>query len=274
MNARFVFACAAAGIAMTAFGATTASADEATFTGNLGFFADAARPGDEIEFFGGCDDQNFVSATLVSDVLVAGEAFGTDDSDGGWKFTGVATILDDAKPGSHPVSFQCGTTTVTADVVVEEPDQTIPRAEVTVDPGKGEAGDEILVEVLCSEQGEVTSDALEIGELTREGADPNADPMWFATATVRDVEPGTYDVESNCGVAPISTTFTVTGAVAPVKDAQVPVKPKGAADTGTLDSPVAADDTTHTGLLIGAGVALAAAAGGAGVLAYRRRQQG
>jgi hypothetical protein len=269
MNARFVFACAATGLALTAFGATTASAEESN-TGNLGFFDNPARPGQEVGFFGGCDDPDFVSAKLVSDALTADEAFGTDDGEGGWKFQGAGTVPEDTKPGEYPVSYQCGTTTVTAPltVVADEPGDPA----VALSPNKGKKGDRIKLNVRCAELPTVTSAAMDISDLRLlpEGS------VYVGEGVVKDVEPGAYEVTANCGGEDFAATFTVVASTVPATDNQVPVKPKGPADTGSVDAPVAApaaQDSTNTGLLIGAGVALAVVAGGAGALAYRRRQR-
>jgi hypothetical protein len=280
MNARFVFACAAAGFAMAAFGAGTASAEEAN-KGSLGFEYDFIRPGDQTGLFGTCDDPNFTTAEVVSDVLIAEPLWGTDDGAGGWNLHSTGHVAEDAQPGTYPVSFQCGTTTVTANFTVTAQDVPPSVAAIHVDPSKGKPGAVVTVGASCGQGLEltgVTSEALTIGEWTVVGGDPDAVPTWFAEATVRDVKPGEYAVSGRCGDEKVATTFTVTGAVEPVKDAQVPVKPKGAADTGSADGPVRAApardaDSGDTALLIGAGVALAGAAGGAGVWAYRRRQQ-
>lgn len=281
MNARLVFACAAAGIAMTAFGATTASAEEETFTGSLGFFDDAAKPGGQIEFFGSCDDPDFVSAKLASDVLAADEVFGTDDGNGAWKLNGLATVLDDAKPGSYPVSFQCGTTTVTAQVTIVEPEPIYKAIGIQDDVIK--AGQEVMVVASCQDK-EFTSSPIESSVLTapdlvRKPGEAVDMPLFSTGNIAKDAKPGTYELSFTCAGEKVTGDFVVSGdRPAPGNDEQVPVKPKGPADTGSLDRPVAApateDDGTNTGLLIGAGIALAAAAGGAGVLAYRRRQQG
>ena len=275
MNARFVFACAAAGIAMTAFGATTASADEAAGTANLGFFDNPARPGQEVGFFGGCSAEDFVSAKLVSDALVADEVFGTDDGEGGWKFQGVGTVPEDTKPGEYPVSYQCGTTTVTANLRIDAAEHE--DIAVLLFPDKGKKGDRIQLNIRCAELPTVSSAAMDISDLRLLPEGENFKSVYFGEGVVKDVQPGAYDVSAKCGGTDVSATFTVLGSTVPAKNNQVPVKPKGPADTGSLDAPVAApatEDTTNTGLLIGSGIALAAAAGGAGVLVYRRRQQG
>lgn len=66
-----------------------------------------------------------------------------------------------------------------------------------------------------------------------------------------------------------------TPAPSPAEPPQVPVKPEGAADTGSLDTATVASTTDQgpgAGVLALGGVALLGA-GGLGVAAYRRRQR-
>lgn len=274
MNARFGFACAAAGIAMTTFGATTASADEGN-TGSLGFFDNPARPGQEIGFFGSCDAPDFVSATLASDVLVADEVYGTDDGDGGWKLNGQATVVADAQPGSYDVSFQCGTTTVTAPLTIEA-DEPVYRA-IGVQDDVIKPGQEVTVVASCQDEAftssTVASDVLTAEDLVRKDGDDSHTPLFGTGHIAKDAKPGTYQLSFTCAGETVTGDFVIVAdQPEPGNDDQVPVKPKGPADTGSLDAP-AGQHGADTGLLIGAGVALAVTAGGAGALAYRRRQQ-
>ena len=152
---------------------------------------------------------------------------------------------------------------------------------ITVDPSKGKPGDVVSIGAPCDEGLQLTgatSEALKIGEWGIVGGDPGGTPHWFAEATVKNVKSGDYALTARCGDVKVSTTFTVVGGTEPVKNEQVPVKPKGAADTGSLDSSAKAapanEESGNSALLIGAGVALAAAAaGGAGLVVYRRRHQ-
>jgi lysozyme family protein len=86
-----------------------------------------------------------------------------------------------------------------------------------------------------------------------------------------DAKPGSYPISFTCVDRKVTGEFTIVAAdakPAAVK-AQVPVKPKGAVDAGSLEQPAADNDA----LLIGAGAAALLAAGGAGVWAHRRRQR-
>ena len=90
-------------------------------------------------------------------------------------------------------------------------------------------------------------------------------------------KPGTYPISFTCVDREITGEFTVVAdkkSPAPVT-AQVPVKPKGAVDAGSLDQPAAAPaaDDSSNALLIGVGATALLAAGGAGVWAHRRRQR-
>jgi hypothetical protein len=280
MKARFVFACAAAGIAMSALGATPASADE-EFFGTIGFSSDWARRGETVEIFGTCNDPNFTTAQLSSDAFEPAELTGTADGHGGFTVHGTARVRAAVAPEWWPVSFMCGDMLVLGRFKVAG-FIGLPKAEVTVDPQKGAPGAKVNIGVLCSEPVPVTSKALEVGKLEPALEYDVDNPRYAATATVKDVKPGVYDVATNCGSAEITTTFTVLGdapAPAPKAKAQVPVKPKGAADTGSLDRPAvrtaAPAEGSDTGLLVLGGSALAAlgAAGGVGAWAYRRRQR-
>jgi hypothetical protein len=200
----------------------------------------------------------------------------TPDGIGGFDLRATATVKAGATPEWWPASFLCRDTTVTGYLRVAEP-KPLPRAEITVDPKKGAPGAKVNITVLCSEVNKITSPALEISLLGAPKESTPEYPLQRATAVVKDVKPGNYEVATNCGSAELTTKFTVTGsapAPAPKAKAQVPVKPKGAADTGSL-AVAPAPEQQDTGLYVLGGSVLAAlgAAGGLGAWAYRRRQR-
>jgi len=186
MNSRLISACALAGIALTVFGASSATAEEVN-KGSMGFIGNTLGRGETVEINGSCDDPNFTSAPVVSDVLDMPDLSGTDDGAGGYLLTSTGKVKDDAAYGTWPVHFMCGTTKVETTFTVVGSDAPAPPAQ--------------------------------------------------------------------------------TDAPAP-PPAQIPVTPKGAADTGSLDA--APDQDSNTGVLALGGLAVLAAGG---LLAYRKRQK-
>ena len=145
---------------------------------------------------------------------------------------------------------------------------------ITVDPSKGKPGDVVSIGAPCDEGLQLTgatSEALKIGEWGIVGGDPGGTPHWFAEATVKNVKSGDYALTARCGDVKVSTTFTVVGGTEPVKNEQVPVKPKGAADTGGLGPE--SEDGVHINSLGLLGVlALAVTTGVLGIVGHRRRR--
>lgn len=278
MKARFVFACAAAGIAMTAFGTTTASADE-SFTGTLEFSSDVARPGDSVDIFGTCDDPAFTSAPVLSDILDASDLTRTGDGNGGFLLWSVGTVKAAATPEWWPVSFMCGDTLVQGHLRVEiEGHAAIGIQDEVIRPGQ-----EVLVVASCASRdfvnGKVDSPVLVSEDLVREDGGPDGRPLFAKAKVNNDARPGTYPISFTCAEKKVGGEFTVTADSTPApvkKKAQVPVKPKGAADTGALEQRAAAPASNNddsSALVIGAGAAALLAAGGVGAWAYRRRQR-
>jgi hypothetical protein len=233
MKARFVLACAAAGIAASAFVGPVASADQ--FSGTIGFSPAAVEPGYEVDIIGTCTDPNFTTAPISSLVLEPAQISGHDDGIGGTVLSARAKVKLDAKPDLYAVRFPCGTEPVVGYLrVVAEPES--PAAAISVVPTKGVAGTKVTVNVICVDLAPINSTALSLGEATPvEGGGENR-PYFAVTGKVKNVKPGTYSVTSRCGGGLISTKFTVLASkAAPVK-AQVPVKPKRAPETGGGDA--------------------------------------
>lgn len=139
-------------------------------------------------------------------------------------------------------------------------------------------GAEVTVTARCADleftSSKVTSSALTVDDLVA-GPGWTPDEALVATGTINgDAEPGVHEVTFTCGEGTSTAPFTVVAGnapVAPVANPQVPVKPKGAADTGTLDTAATSDQGPNAGVLALGGVALLGAAGGL-VVAYRKRR--
>jgi hypothetical protein len=276
MNARLVFACAATGIAMTFFGAATATADEAN-KGSIGFgeFNKAGR-GEPVEIYGTCDDPDFTTTPVVSDILDAPDLYGTDDGIGGYLLKSFGKVKDDAPYGTWPVHFMCGTTKVESTFTVVA--RVEPFIEVTSDTALT-PGAKVTVTARCADLefagSTITSPALTAGDLVA-GPGWTPDDALVATGRINsDAKPGMHDIAFTCGEGESNGSFTVVAGTAPVVPvAQVPVKPKGAADTGSLETAsinAASDQGPGIGVFALGGVALLGAAGG--LVAYRRRQR-
>jgi hypothetical protein len=275
MKARSVFACAATGIALMAFGATTAAAE--TATGTLEISPDVVMPGDSVSISATCDDPGFtLPAGIESGALDSNGLTGEKGADGVWRLTGTATVKPDVAPGAWSALFQCGPNgeVWVADFEVADSGEE-PYAAIGIDDDVIRAGQEVRVAASCQDpnfvSSKIVSPVLTAPDFTRAKGEP-LDGVLFSEGKISaDANPGTYPISFICVDREVTGEFTVVAAdakPAAVK-AQVPVKPKGAADTGSLEQPAANNDA----LLIGAGAAALLAAGGAGVWAHRRRQR-
>lgn len=277
MKARFVFACAAAGIGLMAFGATTASAE-----GDVGTFEispGVVRQGDSVQLSATCADADMtVPAPIESGALVPTQMTGQQGEDGVWHLTGTTTVTWGVKPGNWSALFECGPGVVVADFVVE-PGGEAPYAAIGIDDDVITPGQEVRVAASCQDPGFVRSGvfspAVTAPDLVREEGDAVDSVLFSMGRIAADAKPGTYPISFLCVDREVTGEFTVVAGdakkPAPVQ-AQVPVKPKGPADTGSL--PVAAPGADDSGaLVIGAGAAALVAAGGVGVWAYRRHRR-
>lgn len=268
MKARFVLACAAAGFALMGFGATTASA-EADY-GTFDISPDVALPGDELTLTATCDHPGFTApAAIESGALASDGLTGEQDENGVWQLTGTATVLPDVEPGQWSALFQCGPegNVVVAQFevgTVGEPYAAIGVTDKVIKPGQ-----EVQVTAGCHdarfESSKIESPVLTAPDFVREKGQP-VDAVLFSEGKIAEnTKPGTYPISFTCVDRKITNEFTV---VAGSASAQVPVKPKGAPETGSL----APEDGDSSGaLLAGAGAAVLLAAGGAGLAARRRR---
>lgn len=232
-----------------------------------------AKPGDAVTIMGGCNDPAFTTAPVMSSVLDAPDLWGKDDGSGGWTLFSHATVKKDAKPGNWPVSYMCGTVKVTGHLRVEAADAPKPGPRVDVVPAKGRAGEQISVRVNCpGTKPTATSAALTIGDLVELPDSPPDLPLFVGVGTVKDVKPGAYKVNAKCDAEKMSTTFTVVGKPQPAAMAQIPVKPKGAPETGEVISEPVEDASSPTALVLGGAGVLLASAGAGGWLYLRRRR--
>jgi hypothetical protein len=228
MKARSIAICAAAGVAVSAFAGVPAQADQ--YSGTIGFGSETIEPGYPVDIIGTCADPAFTTSPVVSAALEPVAISRVEDGSGGNGLRAHTTVKSDAGPGRYDVSFTCGGTAVRGYLtVVTGP--VLANPAISVEPRKGRAGTKVEIELICPDQSPVTSAALRIGAARPVGGGGESRPYFELDATVKNVKPGAYRVSSTCAGKPISTTFTVLASAVPVK-AQVPVKPKGAPETG------------------------------------------
>ena len=159
-------------------------------------------------------------------------------------------------------------------------------------PDQVRAGDTVTLSGTCDYADFTVPAPTESGALvpTTLTGEKDASGVWHVTGrtTVREnVRPGQWSVLFECAPGDVAVAnFTVVAGTQPTQQptqqpteepvqqaadepakGQVPVKPKGAAETGALEEPT---DNTSV-LLLGVGVAALLAAGGIGVWVYRKR---
>ena len=237
MKTRFILACAAAGIAASAFSGSIASADE--FSGTIGFSPQVVEPGYEVDINATCSDPRLTTAPVSSQILepvILTASEGIPDHDGSRVLTGRTRVKADAIPEIWPVSFTCGTETVTGYLRVAAEETPAPRPAISIVPTKGLAGTKVTVNVICVDLRPVTSAALTIGAVAALPGGGEGQPYFAVTGKVKNVKPGTYRVSTKCGAELISTTFTVLADKPAPAKVQVPVKPKKAPETGGGDA--------------------------------------
>src|SRR5690242_15490994 len=77
MKARLVLACAAAGLAASAFYGPTASAED--YSGSITFSPETVEPGYDISITATCNDPHFSTAPIISPVLEPASITRLDD---------------------------------------------------------------------------------------------------------------------------------------------------------------------------------------------------
>ena len=278
MKARFVLACAVSGVALTAFGAGTAAAEGDG--GALSVSPGVIVLGDTVTLTGTCADPGFTAPAPVESGALAPVALtGEKDENGVWQLTAETTARTDVTPGPWSAMFQCGAD----DVVVQfqtygEAEE--PYAAIGVDDDVITPGQEVRVAASCQTDefvsSAINSPVLTAPDLVRKNGDP-ADGVLFSMGRIHaDAKSGTYPISFTCVDREVTGELTVVAGEpepqARPAAAQVPVKPKGAPETGSLEQAARADDS-NIGVVVGAGAMALLVAGGVGVLAYRRRGQ-
>jgi hypothetical protein len=232
MKARLILVCAATGIAASAFGAAPAGAEGAT-KGSIVLSENTAAPGDHVQVQGTCSDRKVTTGKVISTVLDAPDLQGRDDSMGGLKLVSTGTVKADAKPGVWPVSFMCDNVKVTGQLTVVAKGTLIPYAAIGIQDREIKPGQEVEVVASCYNESftssKVASSVLTSPDLVRKAYSDPTTPL-FATGHIsKNARPGRYSLSFMCDGKKVSGTFTIVGT--PAK-AQVPVKPKGAPETG------------------------------------------
>lgn len=281
MNTRLVFACAATGIAMAAF-VSPATASAAEEPGTFGISPNVVEPGDTVQISATCSDPGFtLPAVFESYSLVPPVTTGTVGEEGVWHVTGTTTVKEDAIAGEATVFFECGPdgNVIIAHLTIAEPSHE-ELGTLEISPSVVRPGDEVTLSATCSYPDFTLPTGFESSFLdpaTDVTGEKGEDGVWRLTGTTtvkKDAAPGKGSALFTCGPhgTTVAAEFTIVAADTPPA-AQVPVKPKGAADTGSLAS--ATTSTPESGqdaglLALGA---LVVAGGGIGAAAYRRRQR-
>ncbi|HEX2132265.1 MAG TPA: hypothetical protein VHH15_11955 [Actinophytocola sp.] len=265
MKARLVLACALVGAALAIGGAGTAGA--ATPAGSISFTGDPLLPGERFHLKATCQDTSRPAPFVRSSVLVEEGLYDWFADGDGWRLDlPGALVRPDARPGAWPVTFTCAGTEVTRNLVVAQVYAAIGVQDEVVEPGQ-----EVLVTAGCHRPdfagSPVESDVLDVEDLIRDPEHDPVDMVVFADGRVHeDVRPGTYQLSFTCVDRKVTNTFTVTAPAEQAAEppAQVPVKPIGAPETGSLEP--TGDPAGVVAVLLGAGGL------GAALVARRRRR--
>ncbi|MFC0109982.1 hypothetical protein [Kibdelosporangium aridum] len=116
MRKKTFFGSVALGIAGLVLAAPLANASGTK--GSLGFDKNPVKPGDFVGMIGDCNAPGFTTEKVQSPVLEPFEVYLKDDGVGGMTLNGYGEVKKNAKPGTYPVSYQCGTVRVTANLTV------------------------------------------------------------------------------------------------------------------------------------------------------------
>lgn len=147
MKARFVLACVASGLALTAFGAGNAAAAEADGAEEpyaaIGVDDDVIVAGQEVRVAASCQTEEFVGSKISSPVLTAPDFVREKGAPVDNVLMSMGRIHADAKPGTYPISFMCVDREVAGEftVVADKLPEPKPQAQVQVKPkGAPETG--------------------------------------------------------------------------------------------------------------------------------------
>lgn len=263
-------------------GAGTASAADPSGTLSLG--SDGVLAGARIGVEALCVDGDGVPPPLESAVL---EPDGTDDwlqDTAGWRLSSSVVVRTDAQPGTWPVTLTCAGERISTNLrIVAPPEHGYAAIWIEADGPDGQIerevfkpGQEVLIGAFCVREeftrSPVTSPGLRADDLVRIEPNPISQGMQASGLISGDAEPGVYEVSFTCVDRKVSSTFTVLAeepaVVEPAADPQVPVKPRGAPDTGSVDASTSAN--SPVGVAVGVGAVLLGA-GGLGASAVARR---
>lgn len=255
---------------------------EDEFTGSIAITPAEVEPGGTVHVEARCDDPNTNTAPISSPVLNAADLIRGPEGD---LLYADSTVRPDVDPSRHPVSFTCGTKQVLGyfRVIEKRPE---PYAAIGIQDREIRPGQEVRIIASCNDlnfaSSKVISSALTAPVLQH---DPNvADPYPMAVfgRINEDAKPGTHTLAFYCAGKKVIGEFEILAEKSvpvkvgemPVKPEratadQVPVKPKGAPQTGGTG---VEESGSNTGLYAGAGAVLLGGAG-FGVWALRRRRQ-
>jgi hypothetical protein len=136
MKTRFVSACAATGIALMAFGATTAAAEstERPYAA-IGIDDDIIKSGQEVRVSASCQDPKFTSSKIHSPVLTAPDLVRAQGAPADSVLFSMGKIAANTKPGTYPISFTCVDREITGEFTVDADKNPAPTtAQVPVKP--------------------------------------------------------------------------------------------------------------------------------------------
>ena len=169
-----------------------------------------------------------------SDVLEAPIVLTPQNDVDGWGY-GDGTVIADATVGAtYTLTYGCGTEEATHQVrVASEP--TSGPVGLTIEPQTARPGAQVTLSGQCYKTNNLypfSSPALDPAQWQRRDT-----YLVVAQTTVRNVQPGRYEVSFRCGGKTVQASFTVLGAgpgaqPAPPPGGQVQRKPKGAPETG------------------------------------------
>jgi hypothetical protein len=227
VKTKLILACAVAGVAL---GATPAMADSAPYKGSIEFTPNVAVPGQSVNIFAKCNDPDVKTARVVSRILDAPDLSPRGDGEGYQYLVSDAKVKQGVAAGTYPVSFKCDTVTVTGRLrIVEKPG---PSAAIGIQDREIKAGQKVLIIASCQDEGfrssKIDSPVLTAPELRRGAGDDVKGVLSAEGRIAKNARPGKYSLSFVCAGKKVVGKFTIAGK----PTVQVPVKPKGAPETG------------------------------------------
>lgn len=233
------------------------------------------RPGNELQIQGYCPDPD--AGPLTSPALTSIEVL-HDPASAPPNLTASGVVAEGTEPGSYPVTMECLGETLQVVFTVIDAETPATPPSLTLQPTTVRPGDRVTATAECDESDTATlaSRVLRTVELTR---DPDGHQPWAVRGTTTvdpDADPGTYEVELQCGTQRATAVLTVLSdeqqvtepsdgrqVTVPSDGRQVTRTPVGAPETG------APDPQYRAGALL-VGTALVAACGVAALRWARR----